>query len=236
MLSHKPLPLEIEVRLLVVHIPFVVFKLFLGVGIPVARPALFQVLPQLERLVYLGHLEERLRRGNAERVHRVDVFGLLEVALVLPAALVVVAAADVACVLLVEAVQLVEPVRDGLAVDTRRQLERVVDVLVLRGGSLVRGRASGYCTSVLHIRNPDNHGCVRKVCWGRKPTHGRLVSRNVQPWLKRLYFGPYTSSALRQTERLQQRIAERHVRWQLEDTFPIAHPAWDGRMYRQQVA
>ena len=59
-------------------------------------------------------------------------------------------AADLAFELLVEPVQLVEPVGDGLAVPAERQLERVVDVLVLlvavaQRARLPPPRAQGTC-------------------------------------------------------------------------------------------
>ena len=82
--------------------------------------------------------------------------GLPEVALELAPAAVRSAAADLAAELLVEPVELEEPVGDGLAVPAERELERVVDVLVVlvrvEGGVVVgcrccRGSSGCWCCS-----------------------------------------------------------------------------------------
>ena len=72
-----------------------------------------------------------LRVGDSEAAHAVSVTPLLEVPLVGARPPVRVVAADLALVLDVKAMQLVQPVRDWLAIPAERQVERVVDGLVI---------------------------------------------------------------------------------------------------------
>mmetsp|Transcript_27433 Transcript_27433/g.77615 ORF Transcript_27433/g.77615 Transcript_27433/m.77615 type:complete len:277 (-) Transcript_27433:776-1606(-) len=92
--------------------------------------SLLQGVVQLQHIVDLCHLVEVLGVWHPQGPHPIDMPPLLEVPLKRAAAPVRSVAADLALELLVQTVQLVEPVRDGLAIPSQWQLQRVVDVLV----------------------------------------------------------------------------------------------------------
>mmetsp|Transcript_40482 Transcript_40482/g.89950 ORF Transcript_40482/g.89950 Transcript_40482/m.89950 type:complete len:282 (+) Transcript_40482:630-1475(+) len=129
--SDDALPLEIFVRLLVVHVAARVLKLLVNLRVEAALAPVLHALPQRHCVVNFRHLVEVFVVGNAKCTHAVLVPPLLEVLLKRTPAPVAVVATDFTLELLVEAVQLVEPVGDGLAVPAQRQLERVVHICVL---------------------------------------------------------------------------------------------------------
>ena len=87
----------------------------------------FHLLMQHEGVVDLDNVVEVLRVGNAEHAHAVSVACLLEVSVEGLTTAVYRVAADLTCVLHAQAVQLIHPVRDGLPVPAKRNVERVVD-------------------------------------------------------------------------------------------------------------
>jgi len=91
----------------------------------------FHLLMQHEGVVDLDNVVEVLRVGDAEHAHAVRVARLLEVSIEGLTAAVYSVAADLTCVLHAQAVQLIHPVRDGLAVPAKRNVERVVDWTVV---------------------------------------------------------------------------------------------------------
>mmetsp|Transcript_43186 Transcript_43186/g.102478 ORF Transcript_43186/g.102478 Transcript_43186/m.102478 type:complete len:227 (-) Transcript_43186:974-1654(-) len=127
---YESLSLEVFKGLFVIHVALGIFELFFEVPCACALP-LQKRLMKCESVIYLCYLVEVLVVGDAERPHPVDVPPLLEVPLKGAAAPVGRVAADLALELLVEAMELVQPVGDRLAVPAQRQLEGVVDVLVL---------------------------------------------------------------------------------------------------------
>mmetsp|Transcript_34458 Transcript_34458/g.103172 ORF Transcript_34458/g.103172 Transcript_34458/m.103172 type:complete len:247 (-) Transcript_34458:1310-2050(-) len=128
----QPLPGEVGVRLSVHDVALLVLELFVELRVPggALRLAL-ELRPQRVRVLDEGDALEVARVRDAEASHAVRVPPLLEVALEGARAHVGLVAADLAPVLDVEAVELVEPVGDGLAVPAERQVERVVDRLLL---------------------------------------------------------------------------------------------------------
>lgn len=128
--SDDSLPLEVLVRLPIVHIALRVLELLVHIGPEAPRGLVLHGAPQPEGVLNGSDLKERLGVGDTQGSHAGLVLGLLEVLLKGSTARVRVVTADLACELALQSVQLPQPVGDGLAVGTQGQLEGVVNVLI----------------------------------------------------------------------------------------------------------